>query len=176
MIRLGLRGRQWLKASHLIFAAEWLGGAVSLLLLNAMMRADDGRVLHGIDRSMKFIDDFVIIPGAIGSLMTGLVYGLLTDWGFFRHAWVTIKWIITAGAIVSGTFFLGPWLNSLPAASASLGLRALTDPVYAQNKLMCITFGAIQTAGLIFATLLSVLKPWKKRTAREIGRRPAESD
>lgn len=41
--------------------------------------------------------------------MTGLIYGLFTNWFFFKHRWVTAKWILTILAIFSGTFMLGVW-------------------------------------------------------------------
>ena len=50
--------------------------------------------LYGINLSMKLIDDFVIIPGGVGSLLTGLLYSIFTNWGWFKHKWVTTKWAI----------------------------------------------------------------------------------
>ena len=133
-----------------------------LVLMQMGLKADRGGTLHGIDVSMKFIDDFIIIPGAFGSLITGLIYALFTNWGFFKYRWITVKWIINVGGILFGTFYLGPWLNSMPLISAKLGLEALSDPAYLYNKTMNSWFGPVQVATLIFAAFISVLKPWKK--------------
>ena len=164
MKHLGLKGRQWLKFFHILFAALWVGGGVSLILMQATLSTTQAGALHGVDLAMKFIDDFIIIPGAVGSLLTGLLYSLFTNWGFFKHRWVTVKWIINVGGVIFGTFWLGPWLNGLPPISAELGLKALSDPVYLHNKTMNMWFGPIQVATIIFAVWLSVLKPWKKKT------------
>ena len=163
MKHLGLRGRQWLKGLHIFFAAIWVGGGVSLILMQTSLTADSGGMLFGIDRSMKFIDDFIIIPGAFGSLLTGLLYALFTNWGFFKHRWVTVKWIVNVGGILFGTFFLGPWLNAMPELSGRLGLAALSDPIYLHSKAMNMYFAPFQVGTLIAAVFLSTLKPWKKK-------------
>ena len=76
------------------------------------------------------------------------------------------KWLkgvhIFFACILFGTFFLGPWLNSMAPISAELGLEALSDPAYVYNKAMNSWLGPIQVATLIFAAFISVLKPWKK--------------
>ncbi len=85
MKKLGSRGQKWLKSFHLSFACLWLGGAVSVTLMNFFMTAKNGMQLYGISLSMKFVDDFIIIPGAMGCLLTGLIYSLFTKWGWFKH-------------------------------------------------------------------------------------------
>lgn len=167
MVKLKARGQKWLKGIHICFAGTWVGAAVSLVTLGwGITAATDGQ-LAGIDHAAKFIDDFVIIPAAFGSLLTGLAYALFTNWGFFRHRWVVVKWIITVGGIIFGTFWLGPWLNSLPPVSDRLGLAALTDPAYHSARYLNLWFGLLQVATLILAVFLSVLKPWKKKTSKQ---------
>ena len=163
MKHLGLQGRLWLKGFHVFFACAWIGAGICLILMQALLKADSGGMLHGIDVSMKFIDDYVIIPGAFGSLLTGLFYALFTNWGFFKHRWIIVKWIVNVGGILFGTFFLGPWLNGLPPISGELGLAALSDPAYIHNKTMNMYFGPIQVGSLVLAVFLSALKPWKKK-------------
>lgn len=163
MKHLGLKGRQWLKGFHIFFACAWVGAGICLIAMQASLTADKGPMLHGIDISMKFIDDFIIIPGAIGCLITGLIYSLFTNWGFFKHRWVTVKWIINIGGILFGTFWLGPWLNGMPPISSAIGLEALSDPVYMHNKTMNLIFAPFQVGTLVFAAFISVLKPWKKK-------------
>ena len=148
---------------HIFFAAVWVGGGCSLIAMQAFLRSDIAGARYGIDISLKFIDDFIIIPGAMGCLATGLVFSLFTNWGFFKHAWITVKWAINIGGVLFGTFFLGPWLNSLPPISKTLGAAALSDPLYIHNKFMNQTFGPVQVATLVFAVFISVLKPWRKK-------------
>lgn len=73
------------------------------------LKADvqNGGVLFGINQSTHHVDMLVIvIPGAIGCLITGLIYGIFTNWGFFKHNWMMFKWTITVTAIFLGTVSL----------------------------------------------------------------------
>lgn len=163
MKKMSPRGQRWLKAFHLFFACLWVGGAFGLTLMNWFITASEGMQLYGIAGSMKFIDDFVIIPGALGCLLTGLLYSLFTNWGWFKHNWVTVKWIICLYGVIFGTYPLGPWLNGTVPIAMAEGLGALTDPLYLHNKTMLYIFGTFQASTIFFALFLSVLKPWGKK-------------
>ncbi len=163
MKKLGPGGQRWLKCFHVFFSCAWAGGGISLLAINLFLRPEEGMDLFGIDASMKFIDDFIIIPGAIGSFLTGLVYSIFTNWGWFKHRWITVKWIIIAWGILSGTFLLGPWLNSLPPLSKAQGMDALANPAYMGTKHLLWYFGGFQVASIVFAVFISIIKPWKTK-------------
>jgi uncharacterized membrane protein len=161
MKRLGPKAQKWLKALHLCFVAMWVGGGVTLVLMVFRMGAEFDMELYGINRAMRFVDDFIIIPGAFGCLLTGLVYSVWTRWGFFKHGWITLKWVINVGGILFGTFYLGPWINSLGPISREQGLQALSNPVYLHHLHMNSIWGPVQVSTLVLALFLSVLKPWK---------------
>lgn len=163
MMKLGLKGRFWLKSIHLTCVAAWTGAGLCLALMQFLLRAVDGGQLYGIDVSMKFVDDFIIIPAAFGCLITGFLFSLLTSWGFFRHYWIVFKWAANVAAILFGTFFLGPWLNAMPPISRVEGLQALANPEYLHFKLMNGWWGAVQVLVLVVTIGISVFKPWKKR-------------
>ena len=112
---------------------------------------------------MDFIHIFVIIPGAIGVLLTGVVFSLWTNWGWFRHNWISVKWVICLYGVGFGTYPLGPWMSGLDRISQEKGLAALADPTYLHNQTMLYTFGTFQAATLIFAVFITALKPWKKK-------------
>jgi flagellar biosynthesis protein FliQ len=137
-----------------------------MMLLLFVSSPANGDELHGINTALKLIDDFVIIPAAIGSLITGLLISLLTHWGFFKHHWVTVKWVVTVVAILSGTFLLGPWLNGMEAISATERLAALENPTYRFNQQMLAIVGSMQPVALIFLIILSLFKPWMKKRQR----------
>lgn len=172
MPRLKATGLKWLKGFHLLAVACWVGGGVSLLLLYFLKnRVADGGVLYGINQSIHHVDmAVVVVPGAFGCLVTGLIYSLFSHWGFFRHTWLTFKWIVTAAAILFGTFFLGPWETTMMEISGRLGLSALSDPAYLYNEKMNLVFGAIQVLMLMITVFVSILKPWKSKN--KPGQRP----
>jgi len=161
MKKMGARGLRWLKIVHLFFVSMWVGGAISLLIIFFLARPSGGDELYAVNMAMKLVDDFVIIPGANGCLLTGLVYGIWTRWGFFRHNWLKVKWAMTVAQIVFGTFWLGPWLNGNAAIAATERLGALQNPVYMHNYTMNAFWGPLQVSLILVMVWISVDKPWK---------------
>ncbi|NJP05130.1 MAG: hypothetical protein HC837_05615 [Chloroflexaceae bacterium] len=165
--RLKPRQKAWLVGLHVLSAGLWLGAGTSLILINLTIGPDSG--LHAINATAKYIDDFLVIPAAIGSLLTGLLLSWFTNWGFFAYKWVTIKWVLTLASIILGTFWLGPWLNGMEVISATEHARALQDAVYLHYMQMNGIFGTIQVSSLVFMIFLSVLKPWKKWKQQQLS-------
>jgi hypothetical protein len=59
-------------------------GRVALALLYFLKdKVNDGGVLYGINQSIHHVDmHIVVIPGAFGCLLTGLIYGIFSNWRF----------------------------------------------------------------------------------------------
>jgi len=165
MKKSGSTGIDWLKVIHLILVSMWVGGGISLVLVFWLAHPSTGDELYGVNLSMKIIDDFIIIPGALGSVFIGIVYGIWTKWGFFRHRWITVKWILTMLQVLFGTFFLGPWLNGNVAIADKLRGEAFTNPQFLYNQQMNAIFGILQVTLLLVVIWISVFKPWKQRKA-----------
>jgi hypothetical protein len=108
----------------------------------------------------------VVIPGAIGCLLTGLVYSAFSNWGFFKQKWIIVKWVITISAIFFGTFFLGPWETAMMNISGEMGLAAVEDAQYLYYQRMNFWFGTIQFFVLVFTVWISVFKPWRASAKR----------
>lgn len=169
MTKLSANGLRWLKGFHLIAVSCWIGGVVALMALYFLKKGvTDGSVLYGMNQSIHHADVWVVVvPGAFGCLATGLVYSIFSHWGFFKHNWITVKWVIIATAILSGTFMLGPWETAMLEISGKLGISALSDQTYLYNEKMNFIFGLVQCSLLIFALFISIFKPWKKKKAHD---------
>jgi hypothetical protein len=164
MKKFGSRGQRVLKIIHLFLASLWLGGAVALnLMITYLGPGESGGELLAYDLARIFMDDFIIIPGALGCLLSGLLISLFTPWGFFKHRWVAVKWILTVAGILFGTFYLGPRIDGQPGITLELGLAAAVDPVYLANRLENLIGGWFQITVLIFMVAISTLKPWKRK-------------
>jgi len=165
MLKLRKKGLRWLKGFHLIAVSCWIGGAVALILLYLIKDVvKDGGVLYGINQSIHHVDMVVVvIPGAFGCLLTGLIYSIFSNWGFFKHKWMIFKWIVTVSAILFGTFYLGPWETTMMEISGKLGLSSISDPVYLYNQKMNLIFGSLQCFILMVTVFISIFKPWKKK-------------
>ncbi len=169
MPKLKAKGLKWLKGFHLIAVSCWVGGAVALILLYFLKGGvTEGGVLYGINQSIHHVDmSVVVIPGALGCLMTGFIYALFSSWGFFKHTWLTFKWIVTVAAILFGTFFLGPWETSMMEISGEIGISSTSDPAYLYNEKMNLIFGAIQVTVLMITIFISIFKPWKSKKRKK---------
>lgn len=173
MRKLTAKETAWLKIFHLLFVAAWLGGQMSLILIqNIKYELALPEHQYGVLAAVKAIDDIVIIGGAMGCLLTGLMYSLITSWGFFKFRWVTVKWISTVLLILFGSFFLGPWLNEMTYISAKEYAAALVNPVYLYDEKMNMFWGSIQFGVNIFLVIISVLKPWKRQKAQKVPANP----
>lgn len=156
--------RNWLKAFHIFFSGAWVGAALSMLTIGFLAGApESGGELHGYAASVKLIDDYVIIASALGSLFTGLLLSWLTNWGFFKYYWIIVKLAVTVGAVLFGTFFLGPWVNAIEAYSAKHGLESLQNAWFLSRFRMNLGFGSVQALLICAMIFISVLKPWGRR-------------
>lgn len=86
---------------HLTTSVGWIGTVVAYLALvvNAMARQDDATV-RAAWAGMQWIGWYVIVPAAVGSLVTGIVLSLGSAWGLFRHYWVLFSLVLTSFATI----------------------------------------------------------------------------
>ena len=158
MYNIRAAGLRWLKGFHLVAVSCWVGGGIALLLMY-FLKSDvkDGGVLYGINLSIHHVDiAVVVIPGAFGCLLTGLIYSAFSSWGFFKQKWLIFKWIVTVSAICFGTFYLGPWETKMMEISGELGIGALTDDAYLYNQKMNIIYGSAQVMLLMVTVFISI--------------------
>ena len=163
MNKLNAKAQKWLKGFHIFFASLWVGAAVSITAMIFVLKANHGMQLYGINQAINFIDIYIIIPGNTGIVITGILYSAFTSWGWFKHPWITVKWIIAIYGMLFGIIWLGPWAESLEYISKVEGLEALTNNNYQQNLHNLYWWGSFQAATIIFASFISTLKPWKKK-------------
>lgn len=164
MPELSLNGKRIVKCIHIFFVCTWIGAGISMLLLGfAKEHITNGDELYAINYSMKIIDDYIVIPSAFGTLITGLFFSWFTQWGFFKFYWIIVKWITIIAQILFGSFFLGPWLNGAEAIADAERIQALQNQTYLYFSQMNIYFGILQVLLLVLVVFVSVYKPWGKR-------------
>jgi hypothetical protein len=151
-----------LKMFHISFAFCWIVGGAALCLGIFLTFPESGDELYMRSRMLQIIDDYLIIPGAIGAAITGLIYSGWTNWGFFKHTWITVKWAMIILQTIIG-ISLGPYINGNVAIASQLRDAALADAVFLHNLHTTQLWGAVQTSLLLLYVIISVQKPWKKR-------------
>lgn len=167
MKKLGPTGVKTLKIAHLLFAILWIGGGIALITILFTTQPTTGEELFIRSRVLQIIDDYMIIPGAMATLVTGLVYSIWTNWGFFKHNWISVKWVFTIAQILFGALVLGPWVNNNVEMASTLGSAALTNEVLNHNIMMSKLWGSIQVLLLILLVVISVIKPWRKKSKKQ---------
>lgn len=165
MKKLSVKQKNWLLSFHVAFGGIWFGTALCMVAVALAKggKSFNGDELYAINYVLKFLDDFIIIPAANLSLLTGGLLSWLTIWGFFKHYWVIFKWVATVTLIVVGTIWLGPWVNAMTAISESERLQALHNPLYVFDQKAMLVGAIIQTICVLFIIAVSVLKPWGRR-------------
>lgn len=86
-------GKRLLDLAHLAFAGIWLGAFCVILTCSVAMANGTLDGVAGM-AAVGVIQDFakLCIPAL---MITGILYGAFTKWGFFKQGWITAKWVLT---------------------------------------------------------------------------------
>lgn len=164
MKMLTAKGMKTLKVFHLIFIMMWTIGVLMMGLLYWRPSVNSLEFLYNQTTAL-FIDYTLVIPGAVLAVITGLIYGLKTKWGFFKYRWLTVKWIVGVAIILIGTFGLHPLALEIIAQATVTANESIVFPTdYFGSKLPIVNWMALlQVAGLFFLVWVSVFKPWNQK-------------
>lgn len=153
-----------MKALHLLAALAWAGGAFSMQALGFLkLGMDDPAAVKLVEYCRYIVDSWVVMPGLAGCVLTGLFYSIFTSLGFFKFAWVTFKWIISACAGFWGTFFWLPVGDRCIAWLTPLGLdwplRFIRSCILPEE----LWASLVQVAIIFAMVLISIYRPltWK---------------
>lgn len=158
---------------HVVASVGWLG-AVAAFLAQAVagLNSQDPQMVRAAYIAMDLTGWYVIVPFCAASLVTGVVQGLGTTWGLFRHYWVLIKLLITIAATIVLLLHMQP--ASQLASAASAGTLAPGDLRGLRVQLVADAGAAI--LALLVATVLSLYKPrgltaygWRKQQRSGAG-------
>ncbi|MEU8780597.1 DUF2269 domain-containing protein [Streptomyces sp. NPDC048637] len=166
MQQLSRPARRAVLVLHVAVSVSWLGLTLGLLTLGITGYTTGSPEMATVAyRAMKIFGDWLVLPVAFASLVTGLVLSLGTAWGLARHRWVLVKFWLTLLTVLLSVFSLRPGINHL-AAEAAAGTPA--------PDISLAVAPAVATATYLFITAISVLKPWGP-TARGSRLREAQS-
>jgi hypothetical protein len=105
---------------HVVASVGWLGAVAAFLALAIAGRtSDDADIVSGSYIATELITWSVIVPLCGASLVTGVVQGLGTTWGLFRHYWVVTKLVLTVVATVVLALQIEPIAHAADLATQS---------------------------------------------------------
>ena len=95
------RVRTFALTTHIMVSVGWTGAVAAYLALDVtVMTSQTAQTLRAAYLAMEVIGLYIIVPLALATLLTGLVMGLGTRWGLFRHYWVVISFLLTVFAVI----------------------------------------------------------------------------
>lgn len=149
-----------LRTVHLLSISAWIGGGIGILLLLCLdSRADSASELQAFNRVIDAIDDCIIAPGAVTTLLSGILLAHVRRLPLLRNDYFSVKLYCTAGAILFGLFFVAPWLEKLLVYSRRDAMAVFDDRLYA-HSFMVSSIGCIVQSLVVFGLLLlSVIRP-----------------
>lgn len=129
---------------------------------------DVERRVYAAHSFMHIFDLALIIPGALGVVITGIILSVRTHWGLTKYYWIIFKEVIGLILIASGGV-LNIWVQDAINITLTERLDALNNPAYLHDRLMLLLFGAGQLILLVTVVLVSVKKPWGKRNSKRLA-------
>lgn len=163
MEKLDPVGLKWLKVIHIILVALFFGGIMSSFALNFGVKLPAYNETFETYKRIVIISDQIVRIGAVGTLLVGFLYGMFTNWGFFKHRWITVKWILFITQTILGIFVVDKLMMANMAILETEKTLALDNPVFLHNHTIRQYAVMIQIVITIFIFCISVFKPWKKK-------------
>jgi uncharacterized membrane protein len=163
LIKLGTKAARWLKILHIILVSLFFGGIMSSLVFNFTMETATYDQTLQLYKNVVAISDYIVRIGAVGTLLVGFIYGLFTNWGFFKHRWVTVKWVLFIIQTFVGIKIVDELMMENMALLEMEGSKALSNPVFIDNHTIRQYAVYFQVAVTVFIFGISVIRPWKKK-------------
>jgi len=156
-----------LKMLHLLMIVLFLGGILSSFALMMKLDLSNFDDVYMTYKNFNVISDNIVKMGAQGTILLGAVYGFFTKWGFIKHKWLALKWIL----FIIQTFVGILIVDKLMVANLTLleteKVLALSNPVFIHNHSLRFYVVIAQIGLTLFALILSVLKPGRSRVIPE---------
>ncbi|MDI9480246.1 MAG: hypothetical protein QM229_05505, partial [Bacillota bacterium] len=93
-MKLSRTGMQWMRVLHVFSVSIWLGSVVCILGLTVIcffqLNERDFLIIAPL---VPQLYKTIVMPVALFTIIQGIIYGLFSNWGFFKYKWLLLKWI-----------------------------------------------------------------------------------
>ena len=149
--------RKFVLTTHVTSSVGWLGSVAAFLALSiAGLSSLDAESVRAAYIAMHLITWYVIVPLAFAAFITGIIEGLGTPWGLFRHYWVATKLVLTMLA----TVILLVHTRPIDRVAGVALQTALANADLRQVRMQLVGDASAALFVLVVTTTLSVFKPW----------------
>jgi hypothetical protein len=149
-------------SAHIISSVGWLGSVAAFVAIAITgLVSNDDQVIRSCYIVMEMVTLFVIVPASFAAFSTGVIQGIGTPWGLFRHYWIIVKLVFTVIATVVLLLHLQP--------ISILGNQAATSSALLHDskslRIQVLADGAAAVLLLMAITAISIYKPWGRVTS-----------
>lgn len=163
MWKFGSLGLKILRMLHFLLIVLFLGGILSSLALLLKLDLSNFDDVYFSYKSFSIISDLIVKIGAQGTILVGAVYGFFTRWGFIKHKWLALKWLL----FIAQTFIGILVFDRLMVANLGLleteKALVLSNLIFIHNHYLRLYVVIGQIGLTLVALVLSVLKPGSSR-------------
>ncbi|MFN4315343.1 MAG: hypothetical protein ACK4E0_13665 [Chitinophagaceae bacterium] len=143
--------------AHITFSVGWFGAVAGFLALAiAGLTSENPQIVVSSYISMDLITWFVIVPACFGTLLTGVIQSLATQWGLFRYYWILVKFLLT----IVATIVLLVHMQPIQYMAEMVSGTTISDSDLRGLRIQLIADAGAALLVLLVATTLSVYKPW----------------
>lgn len=167
MWKFGSLGLKILKMLHILMIVLFLGGILSSFALLLKTDLSNFEEVYASYKIFNLISDDVVKIGAQGTILLGALYGFFTRFGFVKHKWLAVKWLLFIIQTFIGILVVDKLMVANTALLNAEHVSALTDPTFLHNHFLRLYVVIAQIGLTLFALVLSVLKPGRSRNIPE---------
>ena len=168
MRKFGSLSLKVLKMLHLLMIVLFLGGILSSFALMMKLDLSNFDEVYLTYKNFNVISDNIVKMGAQGTILLGAVYGFFTKWGFIKHKWLALKWILFIVQTFVGILVVDKLMVVNLTLLETEKALALSDPIFLHNHALRFYVVIAQIGLTLFALILSVLKPGRSRVIPEV--------
>jgi hypothetical protein len=149
---------------HILLIVLFLGGILSSFALLVKLNLTSFEDVYSSYRVFNVISDNVVKLGAQGTILLGAIYGFFTRWGFIKHKWLAVKWLLFIAQTFIGILVVDKLMITNLSLLETEQALALTNLVFIHNHYLRMYVVLGQIGLTLFALILSILKPGRSRT------------
>jgi hypothetical protein len=146
----------------------FLGGILSSFALLMKLDLSNFENVYMAYKTFNIISDDVVKIGAQGTILLGAIYGFFTKWGFIKHKWLAVKWVLFIAQTFIGILVVDKLMMANTALLETEKALALRNPIFIHNHYLRLYVVIAQIGLTLFALILSVLKPGRSRRFPEV--------
>ena len=144
-----MKAKSWRQLAvwlHVVSGVGWMAQALALFSLITFGLAKPDQLPAAMDMAGR-LDMTLLAQMANVSTFTGFMLAAATAWGFFKHWWVLVKFVISTVQLYLGIFVLSPALRD---GHGTLAMAVGT---------------ALMASAIALQAWLSLAKPWGRTPA-----------